>query len=215
MSRRIIDLTLAYQEGMPGYRQEISHQFEKEGWNARLLELYSHAGTHMDAPFHFDLEGTIDQVPLDACMGEAWVVDLPDLPDQYLIGTPDLGDLADRIRPGDMVLFRTGWSHYLGMSKYRNGLPRISTDLAQWLVDQKVGLIGVEGPSVADVNNREEVTQIHRILLRGGVIIVEGLTNLEAIRREKVGFIALPLKIHQGDGAPCRALAIETTYEAE
>ena len=70
-------------------------------------------------------------------------------------------------------------------------------------------MLGVEPPSVADVNNLEEVTRIHRILLEGGVVIVEGLANLSALTKPKVTLIALPLKIAAGDGAPARAVAIE------
>ena len=67
----------------------------------------------------------------------------------------------------------------------------------------------MEPPSVADVNNLDEVTAVHRILLGGGVVIVEGLTNLDALREERVVFGAMPLKIEGGDGSPCRAFALE------
>jgi len=62
---------------------------------------------------------------------------------------------------------------------------------------------------VADVNNPQEVTAVHRILFEGGVIVVEGLANLDALTKQKVTLIALPLKIAAGDGAPARAIAIE------
>ena len=74
---------------------------------------------------------------------------------------------------------------------------------------RQVALIGVEPPSVADVNDREELVSIHRILLEGGVTIVEGLTNLDELTQKQVTFIALPLKIDGGDGSPVRAIAIE------
>ena len=72
-----------------------------------------------------------------------------------------------------------------------------------------MNILGVEPPSVADVNNKEELTRIHKILLGANITIVEGLTNLGALTREKVFFIAAPLKIENGDGGPCRAFAIE------
>jgi kynurenine formamidase len=59
------------------------------------------------------------------------------------------------------------------------------------------------------VNNREEVTRIHRILLGGGVTIVEGLAHLEQMREIHVFFVALPLPLAGGDGSPVRAFAIE------
>ena len=67
----------------------------------------------------------------------------------------------------------------------------------------------MEPPSIADVLDLDEVTKIHQILLGGDIIIVEGLTNLEALKREMVKLIALPLKIKNGDGAPARVIAIE------
>jgi len=47
------------------------------------------------------------------------------------------------------------------------------------------------------------------LFFKGGVIVVEGLANLASLSRPKVTFIALPLKIAGGDGAPARAVAIE------
>lgn len=70
-------------------------------------------------------------------------------------------------------------------------------------------MLGVEPPSVADVNNMEELTLVHLILLGANITIVEGLTNLSSITQEKVFFVAAPLRIEGGDGCPCRAFAIE------
>jgi kynurenine formamidase len=66
---------------------------------------------------------------------------------------------------------------------------------------------------VADVNDKEELTRIHKILLGGNITIVEGLTNLEALTKERVFFVAAPLKIEGGDGCPCRAFAVEGLSE--
>ena len=88
-------------------------------------------------------------------------------------------------------------------------MPRVSLELAAWCVAKKIRMLGVEPPSVADVNNAEELTAVHWVLLKGGVIIVEGLANLDEIHREKVTFMAFPLKVAGGDGSPVRALALE------
>ena len=81
--------------------------------------------------------------------------------------------------------------------------------MARWCVEKGVRVLGVEPPSVADVNDIEELTAVHKVLLAGGVIIVESLVNLDQIREDKVTFMAFPLKVAGGDGAPVRALAIE------
>jgi kynurenine formamidase len=207
---KYIDLTLTYHAGMPGVSFDTARTLEKDGWNAKTLHLYSHAGTHMDAPLHFGVNGpTIDQILPESCIGPAWVVNLNGIAPKTQITVAHLGEVADKVQAGDSLLLKTGWSQHSQEKKYRDELPRISEALAYWCAEKKVKMLGVEPPSVADVNNLEEVTLIHKILLEAGVIIVEGLTNLEQLTQEKVTFMALPLKITGGDGAPARAIAIE------
>lgn len=208
---RIVDLTMTLRAGMRGVEYEPKYTVAKDGWNARTMHLYSHAGTHMDAQVHFEAgPETIDQVPLDRCMGEAWVIGLDDIEPRALITIADLGSVAERFRSGDSLLLRTGWSRHVDDPQYyRDNFPRISEELAVWCAEKHVKLLGIEPPSVADVNHLEEVTRIHRILLGAKVGIVEGLANLDQLREEKVWFVAAPLKVAGGDGCPCRAFAVE------
>lgn len=207
---RIIDLSLPIGPDLRGVAIDVAKELEMDGWNASTLHLYSHAGTHLDASFHFGVGSqTIDHIPLERCMGPAWVADLTGVGPQELITVEHLGALAEKIAAGDNLLLRTGWSKRLAEPAYRDQLPRVSEELARWLVARKVNLLGVEPPSVADVNNLEEVTRIHRILFEGDVLIVEGLANLEEITQEKIIFMAIPLRITGGDGSPVRALAVE------
>ena len=207
---RLIDLTVPVAAGDRGVRIEPTRRFEKDGWNASTLCLYSHCGTHIDAPVHFGV-GTesIDVMSVENFIGPAWLVDVRPISPRALIEPRDLGDVAEQFEPGDSLLICTGWSAYYGQDRYRDELPRISAELAQWCSDNKVRMLGVEPPSVADINNLEELAIVHSILLEGGVVVVEGLANLEALKQPKVTFIALPLKIAGGDGAPARAIAIE------
>jgi arylformamidase len=208
---RLIDLTLILRDGLRGVAFETARTVARDGWNARTLHLYSHAGTHMDAQTHFAAgPETIDQIPLDRCLGPAWVVNLDGLADKMPITVEHLGEVAAKFQPGESLLLRTGWSRHVDNPQhYRDNFPRIAEDLARWCVESQVKLLGVEPPSVADVNNMEELTRIHLILLGGGVTIVEGLANLGQLHEPRVLFGAFPLKIDGGDGCPCRAFAIE------
>jgi kynurenine formamidase len=207
---RVIDLSLPVNNDMPGVNISMAKRLEVEGWNATTLSLYSHCGTHMDAPRHFLAEGaTLDQQDLSVCVGPATVVNVAPAEPRQLIQVDDLGTLADSIQPGSRLLFRTDWHKRYGTPEYRNELPRISLALAQWLVERRVAMIGVEPPSVADVNNMQELTEVHQTLFRGNVLIVEGLAHLDQITSQTVEFIALPMKITGGDGSPVRAIAIE------
>lgn len=208
---RIIDLTLPLRHGMRGVEFAVAKTLEADGWNARTLRLYSHAGTHMDAPTHFGAgPGTIDRIPLEHCIGPAHVARIRGLEPRAIITVAHLGSLAEGFPPGESLLLDTGWSAHLDDSfLYRDCLPRVSEELARWCVDRGVRILGVEPPSVADVSNLKEVTRIHRILLGGDVTIVEGLSGLGRIESARVLFGALPLPIEGGDGCPCRAFAVE------
>jgi len=204
----IVDLSLTVKPGMRGVSMTSANTVKEDGWNAANWTLYSHSGTHADAPVHFEATNeTIDQMPLQRFMGKAKVIRISNTqPRQWLVPA-DLGDEAESIQAGDCILLHTNWSQHLDdATVYRDGLPRISDELAHWLVNRQVKLIGVEAPSVADVNDIEEVTRIHKILLGARITIVEGLCNLDLLKPE-VFFMALPLKLEKGDGCPVRAIA--------
>lgn len=207
---KIVDLTLRLERGMRGVDYETKYTVERDGWNARTLHLYSHCGTHMDSPFHFEAgDQTIDEIPIADCIGKAWVVPLDGLADRTPITVAHLGEVAESAEPADAILLRTQWSRHVGdPDHYRDDFPPISPELANWMVSKRIRMVGVEPPSVADVNDLAAVTEIHQILLGAGIIIVEGLVGLEQLTEPTCLFGAMPLKIAGGDGAPCRAFAI-------
>ena len=208
---RIVDLTLPLTPGQRGVTMAPKFTVARDGWNAATWQLYSHAGTHMDAPVHFDVgPETIDTKPLENCLGPATVVNLAPLAPRTLLTVAHLGTVASSFTAGESLLLRTDWHKYAAdPAVYRDGLPRIGEELAHWCVAQRVKILGVEPPSVADVNNLPEVTRIHHILLGGGVTIVEGLAFLDRLTQPRVLFAALPLKLAGGDGCPVRAFAVE------
>jgi arylformamidase len=216
-AHRIIDLTLPLRRGMRGVDWEPKFTVERDGWNATTLHLYSHAGTHMDAPIHFAAgPGTIDQVPLDRCCGVARVAHMPAVSPKELLTPAHLGPLAETFRPGEVLLLATGWSRFVDdPAVYRDGLPRVGDELAAWCVQRRVRLLGVEPPSVADVTNLDELTRVHRVLFGGGVTVVEGLMNLHRLRDAEGWFVAAPLPVVGGDGCPCRAFALVPDRESD
>ncbi|WP_422082432.1 cyclase family protein [Ulvibacterium sp.] len=208
--RRIIDLTRAIEHQQPGVKIRTAKSLKKDGWNANTLELYSHSGTHMDAPWHFEVDAlTIDEIPLDRLMGRALVLDISHVGEHHLIRLDDFGSQLENVKKGDNILLKSGWSQWFGTPKYRDGLPRISKELALWFSERQINILGVEPPSVADVNNLEEVTEIHQILMENNIIIIEGLVNLNELEKTEVTLMAFPLKIKNGDGSPARVIAIE------
>ncbi len=87
--QRIWDVTRPLAPGMPVWPGD--REFSR-GWTSRLEDgarcnvgefaMSCHAGTHVDAPFHFAATGaTVDQIPLQACLGPCVVVPLSRLAD--------------------------------------------------------------------------------------------------------------------------------------
>lgn len=206
----VVDLTMSYDKTISGFLKTISNTKTEDGWNASTLSFYSHCGTHMDAPIHFNVSNqTIDEIPVSDFMGRAWVVDARHVGTKGLIKVEHISeDITRKFVAGDSLIIWTNWSKYAGTPKYRDELPRISEGLANWCLEKRVKMIAVEPPSVADVNNLDEVTKIHEILLQG-VVVIEGLTNIDKLSVNCVDLIALPLKIKGGDGSPARVIAIE------
>ncbi len=208
---RIIDLSLPITDQMRGVQVSVATRLAVDGWNSSTLSLYSHCGTHLDAPRHFLPDGaTIECQDLEVCVGPAVVIQLAPIEPKRLITPEDLASYDLQITPGSRLLFRTDWYHRFGTSAYRDELPRISVELATWLVDRRVAMIGVEPPSVADVNNMAELTEVHQTLFRGGILVVEGLARLDQLTQDTVHFVGLPLHLPGGDGSPIRAIAIES-----
>ncbi len=212
MAQRIVDLTLPVRDGMRGVSVEPHTSLDADGYNTSMYHLYSHSGTHMDAPLHF-LEGgnTIDKLELSRCMGPARVIDVSHVNPNGVISLEDLGAHATTVGPGARLLLRTDWDLHAQMDDYRSHMPRISPALATWFADRGIWLLGLETPSVASLRpeNRAELTEVHQILLRAEIVIVESLAKLRMLENETVFFVALPLKMEGRDGSPVRAVAMD------
>ena len=68
---------IAIFEGDPPFHIELAASIAAGAiCNVSRLELGAHTGTHLDAPSHFiDGAAASKSIPLEACIGPAWVVD--------------------------------------------------------------------------------------------------------------------------------------------
>lgn len=172
--------------------------------NVSRISASLHVGTHVDAPFHF-LGGqtpTVDQLPLRVLNGRASVVHIPDEVD--LITAQVIANLPFPRRTR-RLLFKTRnsalWEK--GVTTFQEDFVALSADAAQELVNLGIRLVGVDYLSVAPFH---DPLPTHQILLRGGVVLVEGL-NLSAVPAGRYTLHCLPLRI-AADGAPARAILI-------
>lgn len=209
---RIYDISISISPDMPTYpgdpKVSLTPMLQiAKGDNANVSQLCmgDHTGTHLDPPVHFIPGGkTVDQLDLDTLYGLTYVIDMAAV--THSIAVADL-ERAKLPAGAERVLFKTRNSQLWGTRQgFSQDFIAISWEGAQWLVDHKIRLVGIDYLSVEPYHAQEPKT--HRALLGAGVIIVEGL-NLEAIRPGVYTLACLPLKIQNGDGGPCRAILIE------
>lgn len=168
------------------------------------LDVSAHVGTHLDAPAHFLPGGAgVETLDLNTLIGPALVVEALEvdaLTAEVLAGLPIPEGVA-------RILFKTRNSALWNRpdAGFVEDFVAVSADGAQWLVDRGVRLVGVDYLSVASWS---DPIPCHQILLRAGVIPVEGL-DLRAIAPGEYQLICLPVKIGGSDGAPCRAVLVD------
>jgi arylformamidase len=163
-----------------------------------------HGGTHVDAPSHCLPQGrNVEELPLEELMGPAQVVEVAT---NDPIGPARLISLG--IAPHTRrLLLRTPFSgRRENHAEFRDNFPALSLEGAAWLRDRGIRLVGVDTPSVGPF---DDPLPCHRLLLKAGIVVVE-LLNLTDIRPGFYHFICLPLKLVGLEGAPARAVLIET-----
>jgi arylformamidase len=182
----------------------ISHLSKGDQATVTRLDMGTHTGTHVDAPAHFVQGGAgVDSLDLNVLWGPALVVE--ELEADYLTAAV-IEKLS--IPPGtERVLFHTRNSGRWACDEHEfaEDYVAIEEDGARWLVEHGIRLVGVDYLSVAPFG---ATAPTHQVLLRAGVVVVEGL-NLSGIAPGAYQFVCLPLKIVGGDGAPARAILID------
>lgn len=200
-----IDLTHTFTNDMPVYPGDPcsklyqSADIKKDGFTDHRIESCMHVGTHMDAPLHM-VEGgmVISDFPADKFQGRGVLIDARNA---MSIDASFLNQID--VQEGDIVLVRTDWSKKYRTEDYYREWPIFTSDFAKNLVQMKVALVGMDTPGPdMDAN-----FPVHKILLPNNVLIIENLTNLEALSGIKDFRIhAYPAK-YQADAAPVRVVA--------
>ena len=167
--------------------------------------MYSHTGTHIDAPAHL-IKGskTLDQFPIEHFYGNALLLNLSNIKNKT-IGIEELEPHEDAIKQVDFLLLFTGWSQYWGTETYFSDYPVLSLKAADWLSRFRLSGLGFDTISADEAHAKD--FQIHKVFLRNDTIIIENLANLEKVPRKQFSFACFPLNFEDADGSPVRAVA--------
>jgi arylformamidase len=174
--------------------------------NLGAISMSLHNGTHADARFHFDADGeSIEKASLQTYLGRATVVDLwqafLDSKEKHLITIEDLRPSAEAIAATSRILVKTG--RWTDSTVFPKQIPVIAADVPAWLQKNGVKLLGLDLPSVDEIDSKS--LQNHHALAHAGIAIIESL-DLSNVASGIYQLAALPLKIAGGDGAPMRAI---------
>jgi kynurenine formamidase len=202
---------------------------------ADAIALGTHVGTHIDALSHYSCNGVfygnrkvehsyehgmaelgVDKVaPIvrrGVLLDIAGLEGVEVLPADFEV-TPDQLNRAAKaeVRDGDVVLLRTGWAQFFPDAKrYINNTaaPGPGIEGARWLSSRRIFAAGSD--TVAFEKMPSSAMPVHgHLLVDSGIHIIEVL-NLEELARDDVYefvFVAAPMNIRGGTGAPVRPLA--------
>ena len=208
MSAVFHDISAPLDDNLPtwptsrGWTRELTNDLRAgDGVTESYLAMDVHCGTHVDAPLHHLAEGGgIDTFPLDAFWGRCLVVDARGL---EVIGE----DLVTRSVPTDVqrVLFLTDNTEQrrLRTPAFDPAFVALSLEAATALAQlDQLKLVGNDYLSVQPYGASDEV---HRVLLRRGVALLEGV-DLSGVEPGTYELSAFPVAVPGAEAAPARAV---------
>ena len=168
-------------------KQEILRRKHGDKCNLTSFSMCCHNATHVDAPYHFiDTGKTIGEIPLEKFIGKCTVVDME---------KRTLEDIENCLQEGAKKILLKGNFE-------------LSVETAEKIAEMEIDLVGVENCTVGNENTGPA---IHKILLEKEVVILEGII-LRHIEEGEYFLSAQPINLGQVDGAPCRAILMEDTF---
>jgi arylformamidase len=210
---KIIDLSHTISMGMPVYPGmeaplfEYANTIEKDGFMERRITMFSHTGTHIDAPAHLFKEGkTLDNYNAGYFLGKAIAIGLKNIGNGE-INLKSLVQYESLIKQADYLILNTGWNQHWGTEKYFKNYPVLNDKAAKWLTDMS-HLKGIGVDAISIDKEEDNALPIHQIFLRNEIVIIENLTNLDQLSQVPFVISCFPLKLKDADGSPVRAIGI-------
>ncbi|WP_246084490.1 cyclase family protein [Salinadaptatus halalkaliphilus] len=220
---------------LAAHLRELGHDIEAadfpdgHGLASEDLTLIPHAGTHMDAPWHYGptVDGepakTIDEIPLEWCTGEAVILDFTWKEPRSEISADEvrsqLEDLDHELSPGELVFIETGADELWGTPEYLTAFPGMGAEATKYLVEQGIKVIGTDaygfdkpfdemGRRFAEADDDSELWPAHFAGRDIEYCQIEKMANLDALpRRTGVPVTAFPVTIEDASGGWVRPVA--------
>lgn len=251
----IVDLSIYLENDVisdpPGYRPQIDYIDHKasvnelkgffpglqaedlpdgEAWAIERINLNTHNGTHLDAPYHFastmdkgQRAITIDEVPLSWCFNPGVKLDFRHFADGYVVTAEDVKAELERInytlKPFDIVLVNTAAGQRYGDDDYTSAGCGMGLEATLYLLEQGVRVTGTDGWSwdapFTHTQEKYQATKDASLIWEGhkagrhiGYCHLEKLHNLESLPSHGFTVACFPCKIRAASAGWTRAVAI-------
>ncbi|MFT7026763.1 MAG: kynurenine formamidase [Paracoccaceae bacterium] len=201
-----------------------------EGWAVEEVTLSTHNGTHLDAPYHYhstmdggDRAITIDEVPLEWCMGPGVKLDFRRFPNGYVVTARDveteLARIGHTLSPGDIVLVNTGAADAYGSAAYVGTGCGMGREATLYLTSRGVRVTGTDAWSwdapfvetakkVAETGDASLIWEGHRAGMVRGYSHIEKMAALDTLPATGFEVICFPVKIKGASAGWCRPVAV-------
>jgi kynurenine formamidase len=254
-SRRFIDLSVPLENDVPAdppfYRPHVTYRDHQasvpellslfaglskddlpdgEAWAIEKVELITHNGTHLDAPYHYastmnrgQRAITIDEVPLEWCFQPAVKLDFRHLPDGYVATASDIEAELERIRhqlrPLEIVVVNTSAGERYGAPDYVHAGCGMGREATLYLLERGVRLTGTDGWSwdapflrTAEKYRKSRDASLiwegHKAGREVGYCHLEKLHSLELLPADGFSVVCFPVKIRGASAGWTRAVAV-------
>jgi|TARA_B110000908_G_scaffold172662_1_gene241753 kynurenine formamidase len=255
MPRRIFDLSVSLEMGIasdpPVMMPEITYMNHQEtaeqimaffpglkkedlpggeGWAVERLNIATHNGTHMDAPYHYhstmnqgERAITIDEVPLDWCLRPGVKLDFRHFADGYIVQPADveaeLQRIAHELQPLDIVVINTSAAERYGQPDYLMKGCGMGREATNYLTERGVRVVGTDAWSwdapfaltaqeYAKTGDPSIIWEGHRAGMDIGYCQMEKLTNLDSLPGHGFEISCFPFKIKAASAGFTRTVAI-------
>ncbi len=203
---------------------------DAEGWAAEDLQITTHSGTHMDAPWHYasTMDGGrraigIDELPLAWCFAPGVRLDFRDKPDGHVVTAAEMADafiaIGHDVQPLDIVLVNTSAGAAYGTPAYLDKGCGIGREATLWLLQRGVRVVGTDAWSwdapFSYTRERFQATGDASLIWEGhkagreiGYGQMEKLANLDSLPPTGFTVSCFPYKIKAASAGFVRAVAI-------
>ena len=169
--------------------------------------MFTHTGTHIDPPAHlFAGRTTLDQFPTEQFIGKALVINCQDLSEGGFITLNHIQAYGSKAEKADFLLFHLGWDKRWGTDSYFGDYPCIDEAVLDYILKGSYKGIGFDVIGLDPIAD-ENLTLHKKLFCEKDIINIENLKNLGLCGDDLFHFSCFPLKLHDCDGSPARAVA--------